>query len=66
MEKVENPDKYHDAMQKFEYKCKRCGHTVTIIAAKEKNLCDWCGHYVFKDDKTEFKYRMKTMLRRNK
>lgn len=42
----------------------KCGHTV-IIMNTDKVLCSWCGNYVFKDDKTEFMYRMKENLKKN-
>lgn len=39
-------------------KCKHCGHVLVFSAKDEKVLCNWCNHYVFKDDFTEFKYRL--------
>jgi hypothetical protein len=43
------------------YRCK-CGRRVVIPKGVDKNLCDWCGNYVFKDKKTEFKYRLKEKM----
>ena len=42
-------------------KCKHCGHSM-LIGRKEKIICNWCGHYVFKDDKKEFMYRMRGLI----
>lgn len=38
-------------------KCKHCGHTVFMPSEKYK-ICSWCGHYVFKNEKIEFNFRM--------
>ena len=38
------------------YICK-CGHRMLISHDMDKRLCKWCGVYVFKDEKEEFKYR---------
>ena len=46
-----------DEYEKVKYICK-CGHRVVIPKWVDKQLCDWCGRYVFKDKKTEFKYRI--------
>ena len=46
-----------DEYEKVKYIC-RCGHRVVIPKWVDKQLCDWCGRYVFKDKKTEFKYRI--------
>ena len=44
------------------YRCK-CGHRVVIPYWVEKQVCDWCGRYVFKTKEDEFKYRLKERLR---
>ena len=33
--------------------CKNCGHKM-LIGRKEKIICSWCYHYVFKNKKEEF------------
>ena len=35
---------------KVKYLCK-CGHRVIIPSYVDKQLCNWCGNYVFKDKK---------------
>ena len=49
---------------KVKYRCKKCGHKVVIPSWVNKQICDWCGVWVFKDEKEEFKYRMQEKLRR--
>lgn len=41
-------------------KCKKCGHTLHLHG-KDKELCEYCGRYIFKDKKTEFLYRMNNL-----
>ena len=47
---------------KVKYQCKNCGHKVVIPYWVDKQLCDWCGHYVFKNKKDEDLYRIKEKL----
>ena len=57
------------ASQKTENRklCKHCGHSVLVPKRKDRIICSWCKNYVFKDDKTEFEYRMKeNMLKQRK
>lgn len=48
--------------------CPHCGRRVHFYAfeKKEKQLCDWCGRYVFKSQKDEFKYRLNEEIRKQK
>ena len=54
--------KMTDEYEKVKYKCK-CGHRVVIPKWVDKQLCDWCGSYVFKDKRSEFKYRIKEAIK---
>ena len=56
-------ERMQDEYDKVKYACKRCGHKVVIPKWEEKNVCDYCGYYVFKNDKDEFKFRMKEKLK---
>lgn len=49
--------------EKVRYKCK-CGHSVIIPTWVDKQLCNWCGNYVYKDKKDEFKNKLKEMSKR--
>lgn len=49
---------------KVKYPCKHCGHRVVIPKWVEKQLCGWCGHWVFKNSKDEFKFRMKERMKK--
>lgn len=50
---------------KHTIKCK-CGHSIAIINKSGVAECNWCHNNVFKDKKTEFKYRMKENLIRER
>lgn len=53
--------KLYENMQQFKHKCK-CGHTVYIANKSGRAECRNCHNLVFKDKKTEFEYRMKREL----
>ena len=38
-------------------KCK-CGHT-QLLGKHDRAICDWCKHWIYKDKRTEFKYKLK-------
>ena len=59
---IEADKRKSDAISKFRHKCKLCGHVV-IISKQDKALCDYCGKWIFKDNKTEFIYRMNERLK---
>lgn len=63
---LENPEKYKHAMQSISYKCKKCAHKVIIPKFVKKQICSWCGNYVYSDPKEEFKERFKTERRKIK
>ena len=61
-----NDEEYERLSREYEkvrYKCK-CGHSVIIPAWVDKQLCSWCGNYVYKDKKDEFKNKIKEMSKR--
>ena len=45
----------------FRHYCK-CGHSVYIVNSQNKAICSHCKNLVFKDKETEFKYRMREKL----
>ena len=45
------------AYSKHAIKCPRCLHS--ILTTREKALCNWCGIYVYKDKKKEFKDKLR-------
>lgn len=44
------------------YYC-HCGHSVTILPNESKVFCTYCGHWVFKNKKEEFMYRLKETMK---
>ena len=47
---------------KVKYKCK-CGRRVIIPKWVDKQICSWCGNYVFRNKYDEFKYRVKEKIK---
>ena len=43
--------------------CDNCHHTVEFWNNNKKTLCQWCGKYVFKTKKDEFKFRLEQRLK---
>ena len=58
-------EKYHNEMNKAKIICK-CGHRIVIPPKLDCCICDWCGSYVFRDKKTEFKHRLKKAVHKEK
>lgn len=56
-------EKLHDAIVNNKFQCK-CGHKVFIPNEKKKALCNWCGHYVYRDKQLEFKEKLKKELKK--
>ena len=54
---------YDSALEEVKVRCK-CGHRVIIPYWVDKQLCNWCKSYVFRDKKIEFEYRMKEKVKR--
>lgn len=51
MARYDEDTKIFKEISNFKVKCS-CGHT--FATTKEKDLCSWCGNYVYKDKKNEF------------
>lgn len=46
-----------NALANFKVKCK-CGHSIIFTSNREKFICSYCGRYVYKNKKIEFKERL--------
>ena len=60
---VKEFERLTDELDKVKYKCSKCGHKEIIPKWVDKQICSWCGSYVFKDKKEEFKYRLKEKMK---
>lgn len=63
--KLNEIQKLYESMQPFRRICK-CGHTVYISNRTGRIECKHCHNLVFKDAKTEFEYRIKKELIKEK
>lgn len=59
-------DKYYNEISKQKYQCKKCGRKQIIPAYVDKLVCSWCGHYVYKSDRDEFKDRLRGAMKSEK
>ena len=46
--------RYFDERTKYKVKCK-CGHSVLMHPKLERKICSWCGYYIYREQKVEFK-----------
>lgn len=53
-----------DEYAKVKVQCK-CGHKTVIPVWVDKQICGWCGKFVFRDKKKEFEYRMQEAIKRS-
>lgn len=60
--KNDDIQKIMEAQQKLKVTCS-CGHRVLIPKFLKKAICDWCGHWVYKDKKDEFKEKLLRKMR---
>lgn len=49
----------------YKVKCK-CSHVVIMPYRHKKVLCDFCGCYIYRDKKDEFKDRLREKLKNEK
>lgn len=49
--------------QEFMYRC-QCSHTQLIPNQLDKVICSHCGRWIYRDKNTEFKDRMKSLLKK--
>lgn len=47
--------KMFDSLKYNRYYCK-CGHSVIISNSQERAFCDWCKHWIYKDEEEQMKY----------
>lgn len=53
-------------LNKIKYYCPKCGHAVIIHNHINKVLCDWCGHYVYKNKKVEFIEKLQIAMKKER
>ena len=45
-----------DYYSKIRYSCVKCGRKRVIIHSRKCEICDWCGHLVFRTEKEYYDY----------
>lgn len=49
-------------LDKVKIACK-CGHKTVVPVWVDKQICSWCGHYVYRNKQVEFKDKLKQRLK---
>lgn len=62
---VENPMAYIEAIHEIQYVCKKCGKKAIIPTGVKRQICHWCGHWVYADKNMEFREKFKEAKRRS-
>ena len=62
MKKKDNTSKLQDALDDYRVKCK-CGHKTVIPVWLDKRICWWCGFWVYRNKKVEFKEKMQQKIK---
>lgn len=44
---------------KVKFECKNCKHKVVIPVWVDKQICSWCGNYVYRNKKMELEDNLK-------
>ena len=60
MNSYKRDTKRFDSITNNRVKCK-CSHSM-LLGSKDRDLCTYCGYFVYKDKRTEFKYKLKERL----
>lgn len=48
---------------KVKVKCK-CGHRLVIPVWVDKQICSWCGHYVYRNKQLEFREKITQKMKK--
>lgn len=51
--------KYSNEINKLKVQCEICGRKQTFPVWVDKQVCDWCGHYVYRTKEIEFKEKLR-------
>ena len=54
-------DKAFNTYFQAKVKCKHCGHSFPI-GNTERQICNYCGNWVYKNKKIEFKYELQKRI----
>lgn len=55
--------KLSDEYNKLKIKCKHCGHKLVIPVWVDKQICSWCGNYVYRNKQMEFREEVKKLIK---
>ena len=62
MSQFEEDTRYFDEIEKLKVKCNKCGHIQTVFG--DKDICNNCGYYIYRNKKLEFLEQVKTKIKK--
>ena len=62
--KYKEMGKFFSELTETSVKCKKCKHSVNFLGKRDRMICNWCGTYIYKDEKTECKYKLHQIRRK--
>ena len=58
-------EKRSEIASEYTIKCS-CGKSVTLTNKYGRVICSWCGNWVYRDEKTKFRYKLLERLENGK
>ena len=52
-----------DEYNKLKIRCKCCGRKLVIPVWVDKQICSWCGNYVYRNKQLEFTETVKKLMK---
>lgn len=59
---ITKEEKIQEALREIKYTCQNCGNKRIIIPKKDRGICPYCGHLVFKTPLEWFSYYLKRAI----
>lgn len=67
MSNYKNDTKLMNMYTEITVYCSTCGHPMLFPAfGSDRKVCKWCGHYVYRNEKTKFQYKVKEEIKKVK
>lgn len=60
---VKEYERLTNEYNKIKFKCKHCGRKIVIPAWVDKQICSWCGNYVYRNKQMEFTENIKKLIK---
>ena len=55
---------YTSKVGELKVQCKKCGHKEIFPYNIDRKLCTYCGNYIYKNEQAEFKYKIRSVMKK--